>query len=416
MKRLLLLLLFTFSLPVFSQKLNVEFLETQKKEGDKAGDFYTAKITLSKESPKEVRVSYKTSDAQAVAGEDYEATSGELSFAPGETLQVVQIYTIPDEKPEEYLKQFDFFLENPVNATLGKRSADILTILEDDAEVTLGDGVEVIEGDEGETMTVRFPVTLTYEFGETLAIGYETLEGEGSATGGEDYLVDYSTTGFQPFEKEKMIEVSVVGDGEIEANENFFVEIWSNNENVSIRNQKSDVYIVDDDGDLYFSYNIDAKQSYQGELTKRGQASGQLKLNKEQGPNDNTFFRAWWTPFTQNTFDKEMDLKDQTGRSRVDLKSSDGRFSADTTVAEWSVDGPKCLFSPGGGMQVPMTCPWSLVLFEGHGDAYTGAFFKIQNWEEVNSSGENSVTVMKKRIRYHQNDQKLSATYKIIRK
>lgn len=87
-------------------------------------------VMLSEASEQIATVDYKTKDGSAIAGEDYIAKNGTLSFSPGETTKLVKIKIINDEisKPTE---TFELNLSNPLKATLGEgRSA--ITILDDD--------------------------------------------------------------------------------------------------------------------------------------------------------------------------------------------------------------------------------------------------------------------------------------------
>jgi hypothetical protein len=69
-----------------------------------------------------VTVAYTTANGTATAGSDYTATSGTLTFAPGETVQTVDVPIVGDTtlEPDE---TFTLTLSNPVNATLGTATA-----------------------------------------------------------------------------------------------------------------------------------------------------------------------------------------------------------------------------------------------------------------------------------------------------
>ncbi len=57
-------------------------------------------VTLDRSASGEVTVSYATSDGTAAAGEDYEAASGTLSFAAGETEKTVEVAVLDDAHDE----------------------------------------------------------------------------------------------------------------------------------------------------------------------------------------------------------------------------------------------------------------------------------------------------------------------------
>ena len=57
-------------------------------------------VSLSRSASNAVSVDYRTADGTATAGADYEAASGTLSFAPGETSKTVSVTTLDDAHDE----------------------------------------------------------------------------------------------------------------------------------------------------------------------------------------------------------------------------------------------------------------------------------------------------------------------------
>ena len=53
-------------------------------------------VTLDGPSALQVSVGYATADGTATAGEDYEAASGMLTFAPGETAKTIRVVVLDD--------------------------------------------------------------------------------------------------------------------------------------------------------------------------------------------------------------------------------------------------------------------------------------------------------------------------------
>ena len=64
-----------------------------------------------------VTVDYATSNAGAIAGSDYTATSGTLTFAPGQTVKNI-VVPIIDNATAEPAERFKLTLSNPANATI----------------------------------------------------------------------------------------------------------------------------------------------------------------------------------------------------------------------------------------------------------------------------------------------------------
>jgi len=86
-------------------------------EGNSGTKPATFTVSLSNRSTQTISVDYATANGNALAGTDYIATSGTLSFAPGQTRRTVVVSVIGDTVAEAD-EQFHLGLSNPVNATL----------------------------------------------------------------------------------------------------------------------------------------------------------------------------------------------------------------------------------------------------------------------------------------------------------
>ena len=78
--------------------------------------------TLSHASSRTVTVDYATSDGTAVAGSDYTAASGKLTFNAGDTSQTVQVTVLTDQEDESD-ETLTLTLSNPSQATLDDATA-----------------------------------------------------------------------------------------------------------------------------------------------------------------------------------------------------------------------------------------------------------------------------------------------------
>jgi len=103
-------------------------------EGD-AGSAASAvfTVTLSAASTQTITVHYATADGTAIAGKDYNATSGDLSFAPGETSKQI-VVAIRGERLDEGDESFFVKLSNPTNAAI-VRGTGVGTIQDDDTSL-----------------------------------------------------------------------------------------------------------------------------------------------------------------------------------------------------------------------------------------------------------------------------------------
>src|SRR6266481_1276732 len=81
-------------------------------------------------------VDYTTVDDSALAGSDYQFTSGTLTFNDGESFQIITIPIIDDKVPEG-TEDFFVTLSNPTGAVLGL-GTNIVTIFDDDTILRIG--------------------------------------------------------------------------------------------------------------------------------------------------------------------------------------------------------------------------------------------------------------------------------------
>ena len=91
----------------------------------------TITVNLDVAAAVEVTVDYATSDGSAVAGVDYTAASGTLTFAAGETSATFTV-DLQDNPGYNESKTVNLELSNPSEATLGTVDTAVLTILDDD--------------------------------------------------------------------------------------------------------------------------------------------------------------------------------------------------------------------------------------------------------------------------------------------
>jgi hypothetical protein len=93
-------------------------------------------VNLSVASASTVQVGYQTSNGFAIAGIDYLATSGTLTFAPGETEKIFSVPVIGDTVYEDD-ESFFVNLVNPTGAVLANNGSDsaIAEIINDDSDV-----------------------------------------------------------------------------------------------------------------------------------------------------------------------------------------------------------------------------------------------------------------------------------------
>jgi hypothetical protein len=111
---------------------------------------------------------------------------------------------------------------------------------------SIGD-VSVTEGNTGTTPATLalVPVTLTAVSGVPVTVDFTTAPG--TATAPDDYAITTGTLTFAPGETTRNVTVAVVGDTNVEPNENFFVNLSNLSGGGSIGDAQAEVTIVNDD-------------------------------------------------------------------------------------------------------------------------------------------------------------------------
>lgn len=180
------------------------------------------RVLLSAPAANTVSVEFYTADYHAIAGNDYVATNGTLTFAPGVTQQVVNIHVLDDTSIEFY-EAFRFELTNSVGAILGNSS--MLFIIEDDEPkpyLSLGSDMEVWEPDSG-MMTILVPVTLSAP--TEYNIYFEERIHDGTAKRNEDYKSSGDLGVVYAGQTNGTLPIQILGDLIYEENRWFEVEL-----------------------------------------------------------------------------------------------------------------------------------------------------------------------------------------------
>ncbi|MBK8433182.1 MAG: hypothetical protein IPL28_18630 [Chloroflexi bacterium] len=99
-------------------------------EGDEGVVTVTFTVTLSAVSGLTATVDFGTADGTAIGGTDYEPISGTLTFAPGQTVQVVQVGVLGNTADQPN-RTFQLVLSNLSHAQAGTTTAEA-TIVDDD--------------------------------------------------------------------------------------------------------------------------------------------------------------------------------------------------------------------------------------------------------------------------------------------
>lgn len=196
-------------------------------EADTNQRFYFFVATLSEASDTEITVPFATSDGTAtLANNDYQATSGILTFTPGQTSKTITVFSNGDllDEPDE---TFNLNLTPSANVTLD-RTTIIGTIQNDDPAPELvvtgggakdeGDGV--INAGDSATTDFVFTVSLTFASGKQITVDFTTTNGSATVTN-DDYVGQSGQLVFEPTQTVKLVTVAVNGDTKNEIDETF---------------------------------------------------------------------------------------------------------------------------------------------------------------------------------------------------
>jgi hypothetical protein len=208
-------------------------------EGDSGAKNAVFTVLLSASSADPVSVDYATADGSAKAPDDYAATSGTLTFAPGELSKQVTVPIVGDTLDEPH-ETYSLNLSNSAGATIADgRGAG--TILDNDPQVSISvDDVSRVESNG----PASFTVSLSKPSGKVVTVAYATANG--SAVAPDDYTARSGTLVFLAGETSKTVSVPLNDDQAEESDEAFTLGLSS-----AVNGTLTDAHgvgtIVDDD-------------------------------------------------------------------------------------------------------------------------------------------------------------------------
>lgn len=190
-----------------------------------------------------MRVSFESADAQATAGSDYIAVSGEVELASSGAEAVVSVQILGDTvaEPDE---TFELRARRVGGATMSRGSGSIRN---DDANPALGllqvFGGAVREGNSG-LAELRFDAR-TPSGTPAFLVNFATTT-NGSATPGDDFVPQTGSFTLGGGVNSRTVTVSVVGDTSVEANESIGMTFSSVD---PVLNANATGVILNDDGE-----------------------------------------------------------------------------------------------------------------------------------------------------------------------
>jgi probable HAF family extracellular repeat protein len=200
-------------------------------------------VSLSAAHDQAVTVDFSTADGTATAGSDYQAISGTVTFAPGETRKTITV-SINGDRLAEPDETFVVNLSGATNAIIVD-SQGTGTIFDDEPHVRISD-VSKTEGKKNQTTLFTFTVTLSAAYDQPVTVSYRTVDGTARTSDG-DYVAKTGTLIFAAGETTKTITIEVKGDGKREANETLYVDLYGSSATAALDKSRGIGTILNDD-------------------------------------------------------------------------------------------------------------------------------------------------------------------------
>jgi subtilisin-like proprotein convertase family protein len=220
-------------------------------EGNTGTTTATFNLYLNTQTTLPVTVHYSTANGSTlpgsvagVAGTDYTAESGTVTFVPGQLSLPINVPVIPNtiQQPN---RNFTINLDTPNNASILRPQGTGL-IIDDDELPTITVGNSILrKPPTNQTANMDFPVFLSYPVFLPVTVAYTTADD--TATGGEnDYAPVFGTLTFAPGQTRLDVSVPILGDTVVEGNEDFFVNLSKPSVNATIIRPQATGTIIDD--------------------------------------------------------------------------------------------------------------------------------------------------------------------------
>ncbi len=162
-----------------------------------------------------VTVGFATSDGTAIAGSDYIATNGVLSFAAGQLTNTFRV-TVLNDLLVETNETFNVALSNPTSgAVLGPASNAVVTIMDSSVALLQFSPATYSAGEANANVTI----TVARTGATNAAITVDFATANGTATAGADYTATNGTLAFAEGQLTNTFTVTLLDDSVPEPNE-----------------------------------------------------------------------------------------------------------------------------------------------------------------------------------------------------
>lgn len=207
---------------------------TSVTEGNTGAVTATVTVTLSAAPASSYDVSWQTVDGTAIAGSDYTAASGTLTFAPGQTSRTVGV-TVTGDRNLETNEAFGVRATNGIWSSTGT-----VTITNDEPTVSVS-SPSVSEGNSGTTVTTVH-IALSSALAVNATLSWTATDG--TATAPSDFAIGSGTVTFTAGQTDRTFTVTTNGDVIDEADQTVALTVRNADSSVVA---SGNLTIVDDD-------------------------------------------------------------------------------------------------------------------------------------------------------------------------
>ena len=168
-------------------------------------------VSLSVPPSSTVTVNYATENGTALAGTDYTATGGTLTFTPGQTSKTITVPVAAGSLPQGSSKNFGVKLTDPANATISRGTATVTINGSTAAPVTLSVADASVNQPPADAAAtgIGFVVSLSSAAPGPVAVNYATQDGE-TGFAGVHYTQTTGTVQFSAGQTSKTVTVPIL--------------------------------------------------------------------------------------------------------------------------------------------------------------------------------------------------------------
>ncbi|WP_231582729.1 Calx-beta domain-containing protein [Pedobacter sp. BMA] len=265
----------------------------------------TFRVTLSKAVQNTFSVDYATANGTAIAGADYTATNGTLTFPAGSAAGTTLSFTVPinDDNVVEATETFSASLSNITGGvvTIATATANVSITDNDTSVATVTPGVD---GNENGPVSGTFTITLSKPSSTDTQI---TFSVGGTATEGTDYTAITKTVTIPAGQTTATVTIPVVTDNIVEGNETVELTLTGTNSSlVSVSNAPATINIIDNN-------NVTASISI-----------SQANINESAGT---ATFTITLSGAVQDAFNVDYGTADGTAKAGTDYVATSGTLT-----------------------------------------------------------------------------------------